>query len=51
MVKLLLWAPPGIGVAAAKNDLKISLDNFDEFNYVVEEIIASEYYPDLVDAY
>jgi predicted ester cyclase len=38
---------PGIGVAGAKNDLKNSLDKFDEFNYVVEAMIAS----DLVGAY
>jgi hypothetical protein len=31
---------PGIGVAGAKNDLKNSLDKLDEFNYVVEEMIA-----------
>jgi predicted ester cyclase len=42
---------PGIGVAGAKNDLKNSLDKFDEFNYVVEEMIASEAYPDFVGAY
>ena len=42
---------PGRGVAGAKNDLKKSLDKLDEFNYVVEAIIASENYPDLVGAY
>ena len=42
---------PGRGVAGAKNDLKKSLDKLDEFNYVVEAIIASEAYPDLVGAY
>jgi predicted ester cyclase len=42
---------PGRGVAGAKNDLKYSLDKLDEFNYVVEAMIASERYPDLVDAY
>ena len=38
--------PPGRGVAGAKNNLK-----FDDFNYVVEVIIALEVYPDLVGAY
>jgi predicted SnoaL-like aldol condensation-catalyzing enzyme len=42
---------PGIGVAGAKHDLKNSLDKLDEFNYVVEAMIASEFYPDLVGAY
>jgi hypothetical protein len=42
---------PGRGVAGAKNDLKNSLDKLDEFNYVVEAMIASESYPDLVGAY
>ena len=42
---------PGKGVAGAKNDLKNSLDKLDEFNYVVEAMIASESYPDLVGAY
>jgi predicted ester cyclase len=42
---------PGIGLAGAKNDLKNSLDKLDELNYVVEEMIASEAYPDLVGAY
>ena len=42
---------PGRGVAGAKNDLKNSLDKLDEFNYVVEAMIASENYPDLVGAY
>ena len=32
---------PGRGVAGAKNDLKISLDRFDDLNYVVEAMIAS----------
>jgi hypothetical protein len=41
----------GIGVAGAKNDLKNLLDKLDEFNYVVEEMIASEAYPDFVGAY
>jgi predicted ester cyclase len=42
---------PGRGVAGAKNDLKKSLDKLDDLNYVVEAIIASEAYPDLVGAY
>ena len=42
---------PGRGVAGAKNDLKKSLDKLDDLNYVVESIIASEAYPDLVGAY
>jgi len=42
---------PGMGVAGAKNDLKNSLDKFDDLNYVVEAMIASSFYPDLVGAY
>jgi predicted ester cyclase len=42
---------PGIGVKGAKNDFKNSLDKLDDFNYVVEAMIASESYPDLVGAY
>jgi predicted ester cyclase len=42
---------PGLGVAGAKNDLKNSLDKCDELSYVVEELIASPNYPDLVGAY
>ena len=42
---------PGIGVAGAKHDLKNSLDKLDEFNYIVEAMIASEAYPDLAGAY
>lgn len=42
---------PGLGVAGAKNDLKSSLDKLDEFSYVVEAMIASSSYPDLVGAY
>jgi predicted ester cyclase len=42
---------PGIGVAGAKNDLKNSLDKLDDFNYVVEAMIASSSYPDLVGTY
>jgi len=44
-------ASPGRGVVGAKNDLKYSLDRLDEFNYVVEAMIASEIYPDLVGTY
>jgi predicted ester cyclase len=42
---------PGRGVAGAKNDLKNSLDKLDDLNYVVEAMIASELYPDLVGTY
>jgi predicted ester cyclase len=42
---------PGLGVAGAKNDLKYSLDKLDELSYIVEELIASQSYPDLVGAY
>src|SRR5947207_14612021 len=42
---------PGRGVAGAKRDLKYSLDKLDDLNYVVEAVIASEAYPDLVGAY
>ena len=42
---------PGRGVAGAKNDLKNSLDKLDNMNYVVEAMIASEWYPDLVGTY
>jgi ketosteroid isomerase-like protein len=42
---------PGRGVAGAKNDLKNSLDKLDDLNYVVEAMIASESYPDLVGTY
>lgn len=42
---------PGRGVAGAKNDLKNSLDKLDDSNYVVEAMIASESYPDLVGTY
>ena len=42
---------PGLGVVGAKNDLKYSLDKLDELSYVVEELIASPNYPDLVGAY
>jgi predicted ester cyclase len=42
---------PELGIAGAKNDLKYSLDRLDELNYVIEELIASQNYPDLVGAY
>jgi len=42
---------PGIGVAGAKNDLKYSLDKLDDLNYVLEALIASPIYPDLVGTY
>ena len=42
---------PGRGVAGAKNDLKHAIDNFDYLNNVVEAMIASEAYPDLVGTY
>jgi predicted ester cyclase len=42
---------PGRGVAGAKNDLKYYLDKLDDINYVVEAMIASAAYPDLVGAY
>src|SRR5215211_7400980 len=42
---------PGRGIAGAKNDLKNSLDKFDDINYTIEEMIASEAYPDLVGTY
>ena len=42
---------PGRGVAGAKNDLKNSLAKLDDLNYVVEAMIASPNYPDLVGTY
>jgi predicted SnoaL-like aldol condensation-catalyzing enzyme len=42
---------PGRGVTGAKNDLKNSLDKFDDLKYVVDAMIASPAYPDLVGAY
>jgi predicted ester cyclase len=42
---------PGRGVTGAKNDLKNSLDKFDDFSYVIEAMIASEHLPDLVGTY
>jgi predicted ester cyclase len=43
--------PPGRGIAVAKTDLKFSLSKFDDINYTIEEMIASEAYPDLVGTY
>ena len=42
---------PGRGIDGAKNDLRYSLDRLDDLNYVVEAMIASPAYPDLVGAY
>ena len=42
---------PGKGVAGAKNDLKNSVDKLDDLSYVVEALIASPAYPNLVGAY
>jgi predicted ester cyclase len=42
---------PGRGITGAKNDLKNSFDKLDDFKYVVEALIASPWYPDLVGAY
>jgi predicted ester cyclase len=42
---------PGKGIDGAKNDLKNSLDKFDDFSYVIETMIASDHLPDLVGAY
>ena len=42
---------PGRGIDGAKNDLRFSLDKLDDLNYVVEEMIASPAYPNLVGAY
>ena len=44
-------ASPRRGIEGAKNDLRYSLDRLDTLNYVVEAIVASEAYPDLVGAY
>ena len=41
----------GMGVVGAKNDLKNSLNKLDDMNYVVEAMISSPGYPDLVGAY
>jgi len=42
---------PGRGIDGAKNDLRYSLDKLDDLNYVIEDVIASSFYPDLVGAY
>ena len=42
---------PGSGVAGAKNDLRNSSEKLDDLNYVVEALIASPNYADLVGAY
>jgi hypothetical protein len=42
---------PGRGVAGAKNDLNNSLDKLDDLNYVVDAMIASPSYPDLIATY
>ena len=39
---------PGRGIDGAKNDLRYSLDRLDDLNYVIENMIASPAYPDLV---
>jgi hypothetical protein len=44
MANPLIWA-----LLEGKNDLKNSLDKLDDLNYVVEAMIASPGYPDLVD--
>jgi SnoaL-like polyketide cyclase len=42
---------PGRGIAGAKNDLKNSLNKFEDINYIIEGMIASAAYPDLVGTY
>jgi predicted ester cyclase len=42
---------PGRGIAGAKNDVKNSLDKFEDINYTIEVMIASTAYPDLVGTY
>jgi predicted ester cyclase len=42
---------PGRGIDGAKNDLRYSLGRLDDLNYVVEDMIASPAYPDLVGTY
>lgn len=42
---------PGKGIDGAKNDLRYSLDRLDDLNYVIEDMIASPAYPDLVGTY
>jgi predicted ester cyclase len=42
---------PGRGVVGAKNDLKHLLDKSDDSSYVIEAMVASDSYPDLVGTY
>ena len=42
---------PGRGIDGAKNDLRYSVDKLDDLNDVVEDMIASPAYPDLVGTY
>ena len=42
---------PGRGIDGAKNDLRHSLNRLDDLNYVIEDMIASPAYPDLVGTY
>jgi predicted ester cyclase len=42
---------PGRGIDGAKNDLRYSLNRLDNLNYVIEDMIASPAYPDLVGTY
>ena len=42
---------PGRGIDGAKNDLRFSLDKLEHLNYIVEDMIASPAYPDLVGTY
>ena len=42
---------PGRGVVGAKNDLTHLLDKSDDSSYVIEAMVASDSYPDLVGTY
>src|ERR671932_2129248 len=42
---------PGRGIAGAKNDLKNSLDKFDDTNYIIEAMPAAAAYQDRVGKY
>ena len=42
---------PGRGVVGAKNDLKHLLDKSNDLSYLIEAIVASDSYPDLVGTY
>lgn len=42
---------PARGIAGVKNDLRNSLDRFEDINYTIEAMIASVAYPDLVGTY